>query len=62
LNKQQNNSVNEQPAEQLERCESVPSSTPQKKQFVEPVVSVPIDVLEATSFFQGTTTLDTEVV
>jgi hypothetical protein len=59
LNNQQNNSVSEQPVEQNERRESVPpSSTRQKKQFVEPIVSVPIDVLEATSFFQTQTTLD----
>ena len=26
-----------------------------KKQFVEPTISVPVDVLEATAFFQGPT-------
>ena len=26
-----------------------------KKQFVEPAISVPVDVLEATTFFQATT-------
>lgn len=29
-----------------------------KKHFVEPVVSVPLDVLEATAFFQGSAALD----
>ncbi|MDT7604121.1 MAG: hypothetical protein QOF61_2118 [Acidobacteriota bacterium] len=62
MNKQQNNPVNEQAAEQVERRESVPSSPGSKKQFIEPVVSVPVDVLEATSFFQTQTTLDTSDV
>jgi hypothetical protein len=62
LNKQQNNPVNEQAAEQIERRESISSSTGAKKQFVEPVVSVPVDVLEATAFFQTQTTLDTSDV
>ncbi len=29
-----------------------------KKPFVEPAVSVPLDVLEATAFFQGSASLD----
>ena len=29
-----------------------------KKPFVEPVVSIPLDVLEATAFFQGSAALD----
>jgi hypothetical protein len=62
LNNQPNNPVSEQPAEQNERRESAPASPREKKQFIEPVVSVPIDVLEATSFFQTQTTLDTSDV
>lgn len=31
------------------------TSTPAKKKFVTPEISVPVDVLEATTFFQGTT-------
>ncbi len=51
MNNQQNNPVSEPPAEQNERRENVPSSPRTKKPFVEPVVSVPVDVLEATSYF-----------
>jgi hypothetical protein len=29
-----------------------PSATPAKKPFVEPVIASPVDVLEATTFFQ----------
>ena len=29
---------------------------PEKKKFVPPVISVPVDVLEATTFFQGVAT------
>lgn len=31
------------------------SAATARKQFIEPVVSTPVDVLEATSFFQGAT-------
>ena len=31
---------------------------PARRPFVEPVVSVPLDVLEATAFFQGSAALD----
>ena len=45
--------------EQLPQVECVESALPQpapnKKPFVEPLVSVPVDVLEATAFFQGPT-------
>jgi hypothetical protein len=58
LNKQQNNPALERPAPAVESRESVQSSPRQKKEFVEPVVSVPVDVLEATSFFLMQTTLD----
>jgi hypothetical protein len=62
LSKQQNNPASESAAEQVERRENVPSSPGVKKQFVEPVVSVPVDVLEATSFFFQATTIDTSDV
>lgn len=35
--------------------ESTPVSTRKKKPFVEPSISLPVDVLEATAFFQPTT-------
>lgn len=55
MNTKNSNPVNEQ-LEQLERGESVTSQPIQeKKPFVEPAVSVPVDVLEATAFFQGPT-------
>jgi hypothetical protein len=55
LNTKNSNPVNEQ-LEQLERGESaLPQPAQDKKPFVEPVVSVPVDVLEATAFFQGPT-------
>jgi hypothetical protein len=47
--------MNEQ-LEQLDRGESALKQPAQdKKPFVEPEVSVPVDVLEATAFFQGPT-------
>lgn len=33
-----------------------------RKPFVEPIVSIPSDVLEATAFFQGSAALDTSTV
>lgn len=55
MNTKNSNSVSEQ-LEQIERNESALSQPVQeKKPFVEPVVSVPVDVLEATAFFQGPT-------
>ena len=55
MNTKNSNPVNEQ-LEQLERGESASAQSAQeKKPFVEPVVSVPVDVLEATAFFQGPT-------
>ena len=59
MNNQQNNPASERPTQTGEPRESVQSSPRQKKDFVEPAVSVPIDVLEATSFFMMQTTLDT---
>jgi hypothetical protein len=55
LNTKNSNPVNEQ-LEQVERGERALTQPAQdKKTFVEPVVSVPVDVLEATAFFQGPT-------
>jgi len=56
LNTKNSNPVNEQ-LEQMERSTegALNQSTSEKKPFVEPVVSVPVDVLEATAFFQGPT-------
>jgi len=55
LNTKNSNPVNEQ-LEQLERNESaLAQPTPEKRPFVEPMISVPVDVLEATAFFQGPT-------
>lgn len=61
MNKQQNTPTNDERAAQEERYEpSVPAAR-QKEQFIEPVVSVPVDVLESTSFFQSPT-IDTSDV
>lgn len=55
MNTKNSNPISEQ-LEQLERSENAMSQPAQeKKPFVEPVVSVPVDVLEATAFFQGPT-------
>jgi hypothetical protein len=51
LNNQPNNSSCEAVAEEVERSENNPHAPRLKKPFVEPVVSVPIDVLEATAYF-----------
>lgn len=58
MDKQQNNPAGERPTPEGEPRQSVQSSPRQKKEFVEPVVSVPIDVLEATSFFLLQVTAD----
>ncbi|PYS79050.1 MAG: hypothetical protein DMF67_00705 [Acidobacteria bacterium] len=39
---------------EVEGQEAVPATPAARKPFVEPEVSFPIDVLEATTFFQGT--------
>ena len=57
MNTKNSNHVNEQ-LEQVERGgEGALTAQPaqDKKLFVEPSVSVPVDVLEATAFFQGPT-------
>jgi hypothetical protein len=55
LNTQNNQTINEQLAEQGERNEQTRGPVGEKKPFVEPAVSVPVDVLEATTFFQTPT-------
>ena len=55
MNTKNSNPANEQ-LEQMERGEgALKQPTQDKKPFVEPTVSVPVDVLEATAFFQGPT-------
>lgn len=55
MNTKNSNPINEQ-LEQMEQGEGALKQPAQgKKPFVEPVVSVPVDVLEATAFFQGPT-------
>ena len=55
MNTKNSNPVNEQ-LEEVERGESALTQSAQaKKPFIEPTVSVPVDVLEATAFFQGPT-------
>ena len=54
MNTQKNSPVNEQ-LEQTERSEKALTNAGDKKPFVEPVVSVPVDVLEATALFQSPT-------
>ncbi len=55
MNTKNSNPVSEQ-LEQMERGENAfPQPLQEKKPFVEPIVSVPVDVLEATAFFQGPT-------
>jgi hypothetical protein len=55
LSTKNSNSVNEQ-LEQVDSNQSaLAQPTQDKKTFVEPIVSVPVDVLEATAFFQGPT-------
>jgi hypothetical protein len=55
LNTHNNHPVSEQFNEQGERSEQPLAQPAEKRPFVEPVVSVPVDVLEATTFFQGPT-------
>ena len=61
MNKQQNDPAGERPTQAGEPRENVQPSLRQKKEFVEPAVSVPIDVLEATSMFLLQTTVGTAV-
>ena len=54
MNTQHNSPTNEQPAQEERREAAVPPVR-QKEPFIEPVVSVPVDVLESTTFFQAPT-------
>lgn len=45
--------------EQVEQKEELFTVAPDKKPFVEPAVSVPLDVLETTSFYFQDTTIET---
>ncbi|MCA1613589.1 MAG: hypothetical protein LC800_05410 [Acidobacteria bacterium] len=54
MNTQQNGPTNDQ-SEQTERGDKAPAAGRERKLFVEPVVSVPVDVLEATALFQSPT-------
>ncbi len=60
MTRQDKNPVTElasaQPAQ--EETETPRALEPTKKPFIEPVVSLPLDVLEATAFFQGSAVLD----
>jgi hypothetical protein len=47
----QNETINEE----IANLQSGKESSEIKKEFVEPAISVPVDVLEATTFFQATT-------
>lgn len=51
---EQNNIINEQNNE-LKNGGNSEEATARKKTFVEPAISVPVDVLEATTFFQAAT-------
>ena len=56
MDKQQNTPTNDQPAAEDERGDLAPPQlSRQKEKFIEPVVSVPVDVLESTTFFQAPT-------
>ena len=61
MNTQNNRQLNEQYTEPVERSEQPLTPSKEKKQFVEPTVSVPVDVLEATTFFQAPTIEGTSV-
>ena len=54
MNTQKNVPANEQ-LEQTERNDNGLTVAREKKTFVEPAVSVPVDVLEATALFQSPT-------
>ena len=61
MSTQNNQPVNEQHTEQIERSEQTLVPATEKRPFVEPVVSFPLDVLEATTFFQTGTVEGTTV-
>lgn len=51
----QNETLKQDKTGQSESVLNVQDSQPTKKLFVEPEISVPVDVLEATTFFQTVT-------
>ena len=51
--KQNSSSVQDKSLTQLEVSSSADPMATAKKQFIEPEVSTPVDVLEATTFFQA---------
>ena len=55
MNTKNSNPVNEQLKQVKDGDNALAQPAQDKKPFVEPVVSVPVDVLEATAFFQGPT-------
>ena len=55
MNFKNSDPVSEQLAQKELADNSMPQPVREKKPFVEPVVSVPVDVLEATAFFQAAT-------
>jgi hypothetical protein len=61
LSREETNPVTELASAQSSQEGAVRSQEPNaaRKPFVEPAVSVPLDVLEATAFFQGSAALDT---
>lgn len=62
MNNQNNHPLTEIAIEKLEQTENLQQPADNhKKPFIEPAVSVPVDVLEATTFFQ-IPTLDTSDV
>lgn len=60
MSRQENNPVTEISAQQSQHEGAIPAQEHDsaRKPFVEPAVSVPLDVLEATAFFQGSAALD----
>lgn len=55
MNEKDAKPVVNQASEQLHQGEPIIAGTSAKKLFVEPTISVPTDVLESTTFFQGPT-------
>jgi len=55
LAKQNSSSMQDRSLTQLEVSSSAEPMATAKKQFIEPEVSTPVDVLEATTFFQSLT-------
>lgn len=62
MSSKENNPVTELSSARLKQdgAEAAPAPAPDRarKPFVEPAVSVPLDVLEATAFFQGSAALE----